>query len=185
MGRRNDIDWERIERLYVAGQLSIQQIADECGVSNSQIRARAKKNGWMRDLSEIIKARTKAKVSAIDVSALVEQSAQESAGKSAQTLKRAIEEASDVAAGTIVRHRADIRLCTERAKDIEAMLDEHMSKAEGLADVVRATQAFKALVGARAKLIDKEREALGIQSGSQSDAPMTGLKVEFVEVGSR
>ena len=185
MGRRNDIDWERIERLYVAGQLSIQQIADECGVSNSQIRARAKKNGWMRDLSEIIKARTKAKVSAIDVSALVEQSAQESAGKSAQTLKRAIEEASDVAAGTIVRHRADIRLCTERAKDIEAMLDEHMSKAEGLADVVRATQAFKALVDARAKLIDKEREALGIQSGSQSDAPMTGLKVEFVEVGSR
>ena len=180
MGRRNDIDWERIERLYVAGQLSIQQIADECGVSNSQIRARAKKNGWMRDLSEIIKARTKAKVSAIDVSALVEQSAQESAGKSAQTLKRAIEEASDVAAGTIVRHRADIRLCTERAKDIEAMLDEHMGKAEGLADVVRATQAFKALVDARAKLIDKEREALGIQSGEKEAGESLNLEVKFV-----
>ena len=60
-----------------------------------------------------------------------------------------------------------------------------MGKADNLGDVVRAAQAFKSLVDARAKLIDKEREALRIESGSQSDAPMTGLKVEFVEVGSR
>ena len=185
MGRRNDIDWERIERDYTAGRLSIRQIAEEHGVSDSQVRARAKKYEWRRDLSDAIAARTKAKISAIDVSALIEQSAQESADKSAQTLKRAIEEASDVAAGTIVRHRADIRLCTDRAREIESLLEEHMGKADNLGDVVRAAQAFKSLVDARAKLIDKEREALGIESGSQSDAPMTGLKVEFVEVGSR
>lgn len=180
MGRRNDIDWERIEKLYIANQLSIQQIADECGVSNSQIRARAKAHGWQRDLSEAIKARTKAKISAIDVSALIEQSALESAGKSAQTLKRAIEEASDVAAGTLVRHRADIRLCSDRAKEIEVLLDEHMGKAESLGDVFKAAQAFKSLVDARAKLIDKEREALGIQSGEKEAGESLNLEVKFV-----
>lgn len=48
MARRSDIDWERIQRLYVAGQLTIRQIADECGVSDSQVRAKAKKEGWAR-----------------------------------------------------------------------------------------------------------------------------------------
>lgn len=180
MARRSDIDWEKIEREYAAGRLSIRQIAESNGVSDSQIRARAKKDEWRRDLSEAIAARTKAKISAVDVSALIEQSAQESADKSARTIKRAIEEASDVAAGTIVRHRADIRLCTERAKEIEAMLDDHMGKAEGLADVVRATQAFKALVDARAKLIDKEREALGIQTGEKEAGESLNLEVKFV-----
>jgi len=180
MARRSDIDWERVERLYVAGQLTIRQIADECGVHISSVVAKAKERGWQRNLSEAIKSRTQAKIAQIDVSALIEQSASESARKSELTLKRAIEEASDVAAGTIVRHRADIRLCTERAKEIEAMLDDHMGKAEGLADVVRATQAFKALVDARAKLIDKEREALGIQTGEKDAGESLNLEVKFV-----
>ena len=55
-----------------------------------------------------------------------------------------------------------------------------MQKAEGLADVVKATQAFKALVDARAKLIDKEREALGIQSGEKEAGESLNLEVKFV-----
>lgn len=180
MGRRNDIDWEKIERLYVAGQLTIRQISEECGVTHQSITKKARKESWQRNLDSAIKERTKAKIAQIDIAHIVEQSAQESADQSARTLKRAIEEASDVAAGTIVRHRADIRLCTERAKEIEAMLDEHMGKAEGLADVVRATQAFKALVDARAKLIDKEREALGIQTGEKEAGESLNLEVKFV-----
>lgn len=180
MGRRSDIDWEKIERLYVAGQLTIRQISDECGVAHQSITKKARKEGWQRNLDTAIKERTKAKIAQIDIAHIVEQSAQESSDKSAQTLKRAIEEASDIAAGTIVRHRADIRLCTERAKEIEAMLDEHMQSAENLGDVFKATQAFKALVDARAKLIDKEREALGIQSGEKEQDESLNLEVKFV-----
>lgn len=186
MARRNDIDWEKIEREYSAGQLTIRQIADENGVSDSQIRAKAKKEGWRRDLSDAIAARTKAKISALDVSALIEETAQESANKSAESIRRAIEQAADVASGTVLRHRADIRLDFERAQSIAALLDDKLAQAECLADVVKATQAFKALVDARAKLIDKEREAFGIEGGDKGgDAAITGLKVEFVEVGSR
>ena len=180
MARRSGIDWEKIEREYAAGRLSIRQIAESNGVSDSQIRARAKKDEWRRDLSEAIAARTKAKISAVDVSALIEQSAQESADKSARTIKRAIEEASDVAAGTIVRHRADIRLCTDRAREIESLLEDHMQRADNLGDVVRVAQAFKSLVDARSKLIDKEREALGIQTGEKEAGESLNLEVKFV-----
>jgi hypothetical protein len=180
MGRRSDIDWERIERLYVAGQMTIRQISEECGVAHQSITKKARRDGWQRNLDVAIKARTKAKIAQIDIAHIVEQSAQESSDKSAQTIKRAIEEASDVAAGTIVRHRADIRLCTDRAREIESLLEEHMGKADNLGDVVRAAQAFKSLVDARAKLIDKERESLGIQSGEKDPGDSLNIEVKFV-----
>lgn len=198
MARRSDIDWERVQRLYVAGQLTIRQIADECGVSDSQVRARAKKEGWSRDLGEAIRARAKAKISTIDVSALVEQSAQESAQKSAALIQQAIEEASDVAAGVIIRHRADIRLQQERAGRLEALFDGMLDKvpattkdaesdieALNVGDVFKLSQTLKAIVETRTKLIDKEREAFGIEDGSapgDSD-DVTGLEIVFVEAG--
>lgn len=48
MGRRSDIDWERIERLYVAGQMTIRQISEECGVAHQSITKKARKEGWSR-----------------------------------------------------------------------------------------------------------------------------------------
>lgn len=41
----------------------------------------------------------------IDVNELIEQSANESAQQSAKTIKDAIEQASDVAAGIVIKHR--------------------------------------------------------------------------------
>lgn len=52
MARRSDIDWERVERLYIAGQLTIRQIADECGVSHQAITKRAKREWWQRGSRE-------------------------------------------------------------------------------------------------------------------------------------
>lgn len=183
MARRSDIDWERIERLYVAGQLTIKEIAKECGVSDSQVRAKARGQGWLRDVSGAVKERTKAKIAAIDVSALVEQSAQESAQKSAALIRDAIEQASDVVAGVIVRHRADIRIQQERAQRLEAILDEKMGDAESIADAFKLAQTYKALIEAKSKLIDKEREAFNInESPTENDAP--AVVVEFVDVQS-
>lgn len=199
MARRSDIDWERIQRLYVAGQLTIKQIADECGVSDSQVRAKAKKEGWARDLGDAIRARAKSKIASIDVSALIEQSAQESAQKSAALIQQAIEEASDVAAGVIVRHRADIRIQQERAGRLEALFDAMIDKvpptikddeaeieALNVGDVFKLSQTFKAIVESRSKLMDKEREAFGIEDGSApggSDDDVSSLEVVFVEAG--
>ena len=177
MGRRNDIDWEAVERMYVAGQLTIRQVADECGINLSTLKAKAKKLGWTRDLSEAIEARTKAKIAAIDVAALVEKSAQQSADKSAHTIQSAIEQASDVAAGIVIKHRASVRLELDRAQAIEALLDEHMNSAEGLKDIGVVAQTYKTLVEAKSKLRDQERTIYGLDKDKPAD---TGLGKESI-----
>lgn len=165
MARRNDIDWEAIERDYRSGQLTLVDVAKKHGVSDSQIRAKAKKNEWPRDLSVAIEQRTKEKISAIDISEIVEQSAKESAQKSVALIKSAIEQASDVAAGVVIKHRASIKMEMERAQSIEAILDEHMSSAESVRDINTIAQAYKTLVDAKAKLRDQERVVFNLDKG--------------------
>lgn len=174
MGRRSDIDWEQVERLYIAGQLTIKQIAAECGVSESQIKVKASKFGWQRDLSAAIEARTKAKIAAIDVSAIVEESAEQSARKSARTIQEAIEQASDVAAGVELRHRSSLRLDAERVERVEAIYDEMMSQAESVRDINTLTDALKKLVDARAKIREQERTIYKLDKAS-GDAEKSSL----------
>lgn len=169
MGRRNDIDWEAVEKDYRAGLLSVAQVAVEHRVSISQVKLKAKTNGWTRDLGPAIRARTQAKVAQIDVEALVEESAAQSAQQSARLLKAAIEQASDLAAGVVIRHRADIRLQQERAATIETLLDEQMGNAQNLHDVAVVAQIFKTLVEARAKLIEKDRQAFNIDGKKEGN----------------
>lgn len=165
MARRNDIDWEAVEKLYVAGQNTLQQIADECGVATSSIKLRAKKHGWKQDLSSAIAARTQAKISTLDVEALIEQSATQSAKKSAQTIQSAIEQASDVAAGIVMKHRASLRLEHERAQSIEALLDNALANATELRDISTVAQTFKMLVDSKSKLRDQERVVFNLDKG--------------------
>lgn len=45
-------DWLAIESDYITGEKSVNSIADEHGVSEGAIRARAKKNGWIRSAAK-------------------------------------------------------------------------------------------------------------------------------------
>ncbi len=174
MGRRSDIDWERVEKLYRANQLTVRQIADKCGIFPSSITLRAKKGGWKRDITEAIQISTKAKVAAIDVAELIEQAATENAQKSAQTLKKAIDEASDAAAGVILRHRKSFRDQFERAARIESLFDEllqtagascgEQSEESAAIDIPKAAAAFKSLVESRAKLVEQERKSFNLET---------------------
>lgn len=55
-------DWVRIEAEYRAGQISIRQIAEGCGVSEGAIRKKAKKLGWVRALAERVREAVKEKL---------------------------------------------------------------------------------------------------------------------------
>jgi hypothetical protein len=59
MCRRNISDWEAIEKVYRAGQLSANQIAKQFEVAPSSITRRAKREGWERDLSEQVRQKTR------------------------------------------------------------------------------------------------------------------------------
>lgn len=64
MGRRSDIDWEKIQRQYRLAKKTDDEIAATNGISRSALARRVKKEGWSKDLSEQVKLETKAKVSA-------------------------------------------------------------------------------------------------------------------------
>ena len=182
MGRRSDIDWEKIQKLYIANQMTMREIAAECGVSVQSIVKKAKKDGWQRNLDAAIKERTKAKLSAIDVQELIEKSATESAQKSAQTLKSAIEMAADNAANVRIQQRAQVKLEQENALSLQYILDAEMSNLEGIGDVLKATQAYKNLVEIKLKLQERADNIFGLKEddSSKDDGP-TEIVVNLVE----
>ena len=182
MARRNDIDWEAIERDYRANQLTVTDVARKHGVSHSQVRAKAKAEKWPRDLTAAIAQRTQEKISTIDVEEIVEQSARESAGKSAALIKSAIEQASDVAAGIVIKHRAGLRLDMDRAEVVSGLLEDALAEADGIKDIVSVTQAMKNLSDIRCKLRDQERVIYGLDKDRPAD---TGLSRESIDVLKR
>ena len=60
MGRRNDIDWDAIERDFRLGQFTLRQLAKKYSVEASSISRKADKEGWVQDLTEYVRGRTRA-----------------------------------------------------------------------------------------------------------------------------
>ena len=56
-------DWERIEVDYRAGIKTLREIAEEHGITHGAINKRAKRDGWVRDLTAKIKAKAEELVS--------------------------------------------------------------------------------------------------------------------------
>ena len=162
MARRSDIDWEQVERLYIAGQLTIRQIADKCNINPSAITRKAKAHNWTRDVSNEVRTLTRAKLSHVDKSALAEESAQECAQKSAQTIKESIEQASDVAAGIVLKHRKEIQSQSELLEQMKGKLAGFMHSAENIKDLESLMRATKTMIEAQTKIVAMQRQAFGL-----------------------
>lgn len=132
MAKSKKIDWEQIERDYRADVLSIAQIARESGAPSSTIRARAKRNGWVRDLSTRIKMRA---------DEFVNQDAIKDAIVGIKTSEEmTVDENARLTAGVRLAHRKDIsraRLATVTLlEDLEAMIGQ--DGRESLAELLKA-----------------------------------------------
>ena len=163
MGRRNDIDWEKIQKLYIANQMTVREIAAECGVGASSITLKSKKEGWKRNLDSAIRERTKAKIAAIDVEELIEQSALQSSQQSAQTLKSAIEQAADNAANVRIQQREQVKSEIGKADFLQVKLETELASLDGIGDILKATQAYKNLVEIKLKLQERADNIFGLK----------------------
>jgi hypothetical protein len=105
-------DWDRIERDYRAGILSLREIAGKDGnVTEGAIRKRAKRDSWDRDLSAAIRAKAEALVRKDAVRTEVRADAQ-------ITERETIEAGAAAIAQVRLAHRQDIR----RSRDIVVRL---------------------------------------------------------------
>lgn len=107
-------DWEKVEGLYRAGQLSLAEIGARCGISKQAIDRKAKKLGWTRDLGDRVRAEVKNKLARQAVDDAVDG---HHARTKRQHSEREIIEASAMVGAQVVEcHRRDIKagreLCT-------------------------------------------------------------------------
>ena len=96
------VDWEAVELEYRAGIRSLADIGSEFCVSAPGILKRAKKDGWVRDLSAKIKAKADAKVNESLVNDLVN-------AKTAVSERQTIESNAQMLADIVLNQRTNVK----------------------------------------------------------------------------
>lgn len=197
MARRSDIDWDAVARDYALGRLTNDQLSKKHDVATSSIKRKAKELGWRRDLSENVRAATKA--------ALIEEArlrSEEIGQRIGQEMGResAIEDQIAVAAAVsenvaaVLGHRRDITALRALVANMAAELAAQTGKPAQLEQLILAVRANdpnaasalakmvslpsrasagERLVNMLSKLIDKERQALNIDDKASEE---TGIE---------
>lgn len=109
-------DWERIESDYRAGILSVREIAASQGITHGAINKRAKRDGWVRDLTAKIRAKADQLVSTSLVSTQVST-------EKAATERAIIDANAERIAQVRGEHRKDITRARTLATDMLVELE--------------------------------------------------------------
>lgn len=150
-------DWEAIESAYRAGSLSIRAIGEKHGVNHATILKRANKEGWQRDLTEQVRAATKAKVT----KSVTKDGNQAPVVTDAQI----VDQASDEAAAVVLAHREGLAAWRGITNKLRDFLADAVITEDNHASMARSITAG---VDAQIKVIKAEREAYNIDSGDRS-----------------
>ena len=149
---RKAVDWESVEREYRAGIRSLKDIGAEFGVSDAGILKRAKKEEWQRDLTERIRAKAEAKVSA----ALVSEKVSAESNANERTI---VEANAQVIADTVLNQRRDV----SRSRSIvQKLFDELEAQGDGLEELAMLGEALES--GDEEKLAQIARKVIAFPS---------------------
>lgn len=149
---RKAVDWEAVEREYRAGIRSLRDIGAEFGVSDAGILKRAKREEWQRDLTERIRAKAEAKVSAALVSEKV--SAETNANE-----RVVVEASAQVLADALLGQRRDV----SRSRSIvQKLFDELEAQGDGLEELAMLGEALES--GDEEKLAQIARKVIAFPS---------------------
>jgi vacuolar-type H+-ATPase subunit D/Vma8 len=160
-GRKIQIDWEAIERDYRIGQLSVREIARRHKVECSTITRRAKKESWVRDFTEEVKARTRA-----GLIESAQQAAQHRATESNSALFSGVDIAVETNLKVLREHQKGIRDNSERLDKLTSKFDQLIEGAVDLNELGKAAGSFESIVRTQKTLVGLERQALNIDDGS-------------------
>lgn len=186
--QRTNADWERVERDYRAGILSLREIANSQGITEGAIRKRAKAQGWERDLSAKVQEKVR--------NELVRNEVRAAHQNDPQTEREIVEHAAATVVQVVRSHRkaisqgqALVELLTkqlidvagkreqfEEAIDLECADDESPKRRAMLMKAVSlGTHASVAvnLANATKTWVGLERQAFSIKDESNPDDPQT------------
>lgn len=166
--KKRQIDWEKIELDYRSGIKTLRQIADEHGISNPAILKRAKRDGWVRDLSVKIEKKADELVSKDLVSKEV--------SKTQKIAEKQIIDANAQAIADIrLSHRKDFARFKKTIGDLQKELDD-LNALKDPDNLVLRTKVLKDLTDTHAKLVALERQAYNMDKEAEKTAdPLTEL----------
>lgn len=200
MARRNDLDWDLIETDYRVAQLSIRQIAEKHGTEASTITRRAKKNSWTRDLTEAVRAATKAKVRNA-----VAHATQQDAERCTQLITSEVDLAANVNATIILRQQGraermadmfetlalETKTVNDTPETLEAIataIKENDPKGaesiKRLKSLTTRINNLKTLADINAKLNEAEDFAFSLKEHEKGDGSYEKLLAEIIAEGS-
>lgn len=113
------VDWEAIEPLYRAGQISVRAIASQFGITEAAIRKKAKLEGWQRALADKVRRAVREKLVRGDGS-------QSGTHEPRATDADVVEKASLVGFEVATSHRRDIQQLHALKRILADRLAQHL-----------------------------------------------------------
>jgi hypothetical protein len=186
------IDWEAIEDAYCAGIIPLRKIAEMHGLALSALQKRAKRDNWIRDITDKVDKRVRAIVSrTMALNPTGGQTGGQKCKTGGQIAVKTINElvkhnrkdreeqivtaTANIIAAVQIAHRGEIAALRDKAGELRRRLDEES------ATLKEDVQVFGALTNAYGQVIRLEREVYGIDKNSApTDEKDRNIKVEIV-----
>lgn len=170
-------DWETIESEYRAGQLSVNEIARQAELTPAAVRNRAKRYGWVRDLSEQVRQATRAKLLTDAVTP----------GVTPQRAGDTVEAAADRGASIVRLHRQDLATLRSQREALMSKFDEFMPLVSLPKDLTMMSGVLSDATAITSKLIRDERVAYNLDDAPPPDkqGDVSDAKSRLVERLSR
>ncbi len=154
--------------------LTLREMAGKHGCTNGRIAQLAKKNGWVRgDLQKAVKQATAAM--------LIEQHLSSEVSKAKQGLSDTVIAAAELNKTIVLGHRSRL---AKLLKDADSASAKLMALAEDVDDVREAAVlvgAIESLSRTTKSIIDKEREAYGLDKGGDKGTDLENLSDEDLD----
>ena len=188
---RKDVDWTKIESDYRAGILSVREIAREANLSEGAVRKRAKANGWERDLTEQVRAKTRQKL--VESLANTHDSTQASACAEETTERAALTQVAVVRDHQVSVHEGysitrrlldELNATTSHQGEMETLItaiyDDGRQKTAAMRAVSLPGRAavMRDLAQAAKVWVAMERQAFGIWDDSKTPPPPKPQAIE-------
>lgn len=174
-GRRDDVDWEAVERDYREGSLSLRGLAKTHNVSMGAIRGRAKTHGWVKGERHALRARALTIANSRAIPRIIDPTPER------------FEELANVGADILVRHRTTVATMQGLAVDLAAQLrfatDHEPELAEALEDYYMDKAANNPLLaGVYKQQLNTALHAIGLGTRAKTMLNLTGSIGKLVEL---
>lgn len=164
--KRPDVDWVAAQAMYMTDTLPLAEIGKRFGVSAVAIHKRAKKEGWVKDLSRRVATGVR---EAVVNAALTKGSSRASVNQKEATQRAVVQAAIEEGKEVVLRHQGLGKRIATNSGRMQAIIERQLSKLEEDPEGDVDEKAFSFLTkshdhiaSATLKAVQIERQARGL-----------------------